>query len=68
MLMENLQKIIEGYELDVFPAFVPQKKGQFSVNGIIKVPEGQWPDTNLLEKLRSLPLNFSVNVDPEALI
>ncbi|MFA6340809.1 MAG: primosomal protein N' [Candidatus Paceibacterota bacterium] len=67
-LMENLQKHIGDYELDIFPAFIPQKKGQFSMNGVIKVPEGKWPDNGLIEVLRSLSPNFTVNVDPDSLI
>ncbi len=67
-LVENFQKIIEPNEIDIFPAFVPQTKGKFGVNGLIKVSEGEWPNKDLSEKLKSLPMNFSVNVDPESLI
>ncbi len=67
-LIEGLQKTIEPYEIDIFPAFVPQMKGKFIVNGIIKISDGKWPDKVLAERLKSLPMNFSVNVDPESLI
>ncbi len=67
-LTENLHKIVEPYEIDIFPAFIPQAKGKFSVNGVIKIPEGKWPDNMLSEKLKNLPINYSVNVDPESLI
>jgi primosomal protein N' (replication factor Y) len=66
--VEGFQKQIEPYEIDVFPAFIPQAKNKYSVNGIIKVPEREWPNTKLLEKLKALPPNFSVNVDPDSLI
>ncbi len=65
---EDLQKTIEPYEMDVFPAFIPQKKGKCGINGIIKIPGGKWPDKNISEKLKYLPMNFSVNVDPDSLL
>ena len=67
-LVENIQKIIEPYEIDVFPAFIPQSKGQYGVNGIIKVSTTKWPDKELYEKLKSLPINILINVDPDSLI
>ena len=66
--VESFQKEIEPYEIDVFPAFIPQAKNKYSVNGIIKVQHSEWPNTKLIEKLKALPLNFSVNVDPDSLI
>ncbi|MFA6227151.1 MAG: primosomal protein N' [Candidatus Paceibacterota bacterium] len=66
--VENFQKEIDPYEIDVFPAFIPQAKNRYSVNGIIKIPQGEWPNSKLIEKLKALPPNFSVNVDPDSLI
>lgn len=66
--VESFQKEIEPYEIDVFPAFIPQARNKYSVNGIIKVPERNWPNKKLSDKLRSLPPYFSVNVDPDSLI
>ncbi len=67
-LVEDLQKIIEPYEIDIFPAFIPQEKGKFGVNGIIKIKMGEWPNEELSRKLKNLAPNFSVNVDPDGLI
>ncbi len=66
--VENIQKMIEPYEIDVFPAFIPQAKGKYGVNGIIKIPQGKWPDKELYEKLKNLPMDVLVNVDPDSLI
>ncbi len=66
--VESIQKLIEPYEIDVFPAFIPQSKGKYGVNGIIKIPKEKWPDKDLHNKLRTLPPNVSVNVDPDSLI
>ncbi len=67
-LVEELHNKIDQYEIDIFPAFVPQTKGKFAVNGLMKIPEGEWPNKNITDILKSLPMNYSVNVDPESLI
>ena len=66
--VDNIQKIIEPYEIDVFPAFIPQEKGKYGVNGIIKIPQNKWPDKELSNKLKVLPMDVLVNVDPDSLI
>ncbi len=67
-MVGNIQKIIEPHEIDVFPAFIPQSKGKYGVNGIIKITGAKWPDKDLYEKLKIFPVNVLVNVDPDSLI
>jgi len=66
--MEQLQKIMTPYEVDIFPAFVPIQKGKFSMHGLIKIKRLEWVDKILLNKLNSLPPQYTVNVDPECLL
>jgi primosomal protein N' (replication factor Y) len=66
--MENLQKEMAPFEVDIFPAFIPIQKGKFSMHGLIKVKQGEWVDQELLNKLNSLSPSFTVNVDPESLL
>jgi primosomal protein N' (replication factor Y) len=66
--MEELQKQMTPYEVDIFPAFIPIQKGKFSMHGLIKVKRGEWVDKDLLHKLNSLSPQFTVNVDPESLL
>ena len=66
--MEQLQKDMEPYEVDVFPAFIPINKGKFSMHGLIKIKKGAWVDQNLLNKLNFLSPQFTINVDPESLL
>lgn len=66
--MENLQKTMAPYETDVFPAFIPGAKGKFSMHALIKVKRDEWVDENLLNKLKSLPFGYTINVDPESLL
>ncbi len=67
-LVENLHKTIEPYTIDIFPAFIPQAKGKFGINGVTKIPEGKWPDNGLSNKLKNLTINYIVNIDPDSLI
>lgn len=67
-LVENITKLIEPYTIDVFPAFIPQEKGKYGINGIIKIKGKNWPEKQLVEKLKNLPMNVLVNVDPDSLI
>lgn len=67
-IIDELQHIISPHEIDVFPAFIPQSKGKFGINGIIKIPQSKWIDNELFKKLKSLPIEVTVNVDPDSLI
>ncbi|MGB8815730.1 MAG: primosomal protein N' [Minisyncoccia bacterium] len=66
--VEHLQKELDLFEINVFPAFIPGTKGKYAVNGIIKIPKKDWPNEKVLNILKSLPPNFSVNIDPENLL
>ena len=66
--MENLQKIMTPYEAEVFPAFIPGLHGKFSMHALIKIERNQWIDKILLEKLKSLPFGYIVNVDPDSFL
>ena len=66
--VEKLQKSIEPYEIDIFPAFIPQSKGKYSVNGVVKIKKEDWPNEKLLGVFKALPQNYTVNVDPESLL
>ena len=66
--MEELQKKMTPYEVDIFPAFIPSVKGKFSMHASIKIKRNEWVDQVLLTKLNSLPPQYTVNVDPESLL
>jgi primosomal protein N' (replication factor Y) len=67
-LVEHIHKVIEPHTIDIFPAFIPQAKGKYGVNGIVKIKKNGWPEKELVEKLKNLPMNVLVNVDPDSLI
>jgi len=66
--MEQLQKDMRPYEVDVFPAFIPLTKGKFSMHGLVKIKRQDWIDNDLLQKLHQLSPQFTVNIDPESLL
>jgi primosomal protein N' len=66
--MEKLQTEMDPYEVDVFPAFIPVSKGKFNMHALIKVKRGEWIDEILLNKLKSLSPEFTINIDPESLL
>jgi primosomal protein N' len=66
--MEELQKTMTPYEVDIFPAFIPAAKGKFSMHAVIKTKRKEWVDQILLAKLNSLPPQYTINIDPESLL
>lgn len=66
--MQNLKHYLSPYEASIFPAFIENADGKFSMHALLRVEKGKWPQVDLLQKLRSLPPTYSVNVDPENLL
>ncbi len=66
--MEQLTEEFKDFEVDVFPAFVSLGKGEVGMHALIRVARKDWPSNRLLNKLSSLPSEYSVNVDPESLL
>jgi primosomal protein N' (replication factor Y) len=68
LLMADIRTNIEPYDLDVFPAFTSAIRGNSIIHGLIKADPDVWPDMELVSKLRALPPNVKVKVDPESLL
>lgn len=66
--MEDLKVKLAGFETDVFPAFIATVRGDFMMHALVKVRSGQWPNDDLLERLRALPPSYAVNVDPDTIL
>jgi primosomal protein N' len=66
--MENVKEYFKPHELSLFPAFVKNADGQFSMHGVMKIQRKKWVDEELLAKLLALPPQFTVAVDPESLL
>jgi len=66
------------YEIEIFSGFIEKLKDKFITNALIKINPKDWSlpeishngkiDEILLEKLISLPPNFTININPDNLI
>ncbi|MEQ1561198.1 MAG: hypothetical protein ABL899_00580 [Nitrospira sp.] len=66
--MDKISEILKPYELSIFDAFNPGIKGKHTMHGLISLLKGQWVDKTLLEKLRGLPPNVTIKIDPDTLL
>jgi primosomal protein N' (replication factor Y) len=66
--MGDVTNFLSPTEIDIFPAFTSTVRGKSVIHGLIKVPLHAWPDHDLIVKLRSLPPNVMVKVNPESLL
>lgn len=66
--MENLKVACAGWTLDVFPAFIATIKNEYLMHALIKLARSEWPQNELLDRLKSLPPSYAVNVDPESIL
>ncbi|MCX6718798.1 MAG: hypothetical protein NTZ38_00215 [Candidatus Taylorbacteria bacterium] len=66
--MADIQKTIEPREIDIFPAFTATVRNNHIIHGLLKIPPKEWPDLELISKLKSLPPAVAVRVDPESLL
>ncbi len=66
--MESLQKMMDPFETDIFPAFIPGTQGKYSMHGLIKIKRDEWVNQELLHKLKNLPFGYIINIDPDSLL
>jgi primosomal protein N' len=66
--MSLIQKNLEPHTVDIFPAFTHTVKGKYVLHGLMRIPSGRWPDRDLSDKLRALPHQTRVNIDPDNLL
>lgn len=66
--MEKTVEYMKPFEVSVFDAFNPGSKSKYTVHGLISLPRGKWIDKDLLNKLRGLPPQFIIRIDPITLL
>ncbi|MEX0651920.1 MAG: hypothetical protein WD509_02380 [Candidatus Paceibacterota bacterium] len=66
--MDNMEEIFKDYDLRIFSAFTPAERGKQTSHALLKIEPKTWPHPDLLEKLRSLPPQILIKVDPESLL
>lgn len=66
--MEETAEFLKPYELSIFDAWNPGRDKKYTVHGLVSLKRGDWIDKNLLQKLKMLPPNFTVKIDPNTLL
>lgn len=66
--MGRIAEFLKPYELSIFDAFNPGGKMKYTINGLVSLPHGKWVDEVLLSKLRLLPPQCVIKVDPATLL
>lgn len=66
--MAEVQRLLSPREIDVFPAFTATVRDNSIIHGLLKLPEGGWPNSDLFEILHALPPQVKVKIDPESLL
>ena len=62
--MEELMKALKEYTPTLYASYESAVRGLVTMNMLIPVPPARWPENELLQLLRSLPPDFTVDVDP----
>jgi len=64
----RLLRILDKYDTSFYNSYTRGAPRRNARNILIYLPESSWPDTDLSEKLRSLPFSVSVEVDPLSIV
>jgi primosomal protein N' len=66
--MEDARKKLVPYELISFSRFLKAPGGKFVLHGFLRITREEWPDDELLVRLRSLPPSYTIAVDPDTIL
>lgn len=66
--MSNLKTFLTDYSPIIPGNIAREPKNIFRMHMIIKLTENTWPNKDLLAKLRALPMQFTVEVNPDHLL
>ncbi len=67
-ILLRFKENLKDYDVNVYPAFAPWRKGVYTMHMLIKLGRNRWIEKNIQEKLKQLPPAFSVSVDPESIL
>ncbi len=66
--MAGIKKLLDPFEVDIFPAFTSTARGNSVIHSLMRVAAHNWPNSELIAKLKALPPSVSIRVDPESLL
>jgi len=67
-VMNEIEQTFGAYHPVTFPSFIARVKGKYRTNALLKIPQGGWPNPELIALVRSLPPEIEVRVNPESVI
>lgn len=72
---ENVHEKIKGaadmlkpYELVTFSRTLKAPGGKYSMHGFLRIERENWPNKELIERIRTLPPSYTVVVDPDSIL
>ncbi len=66
--MNGIEQLFSNYEFSLYPAFISTKKGHYSLHGLLKIKQEEWPKLEVLQKFEGLSPQFKIQVNPESLL
>ena len=66
--MQETIEFMKPFEMEVFDAWKAGGITKYSMHGLISLLKGKWVDKELLAKLRALPPQYTVRIDPVTLL
>ncbi len=66
--MEEAKKFLAPYEISLFESYHKGTETNYMVHGLIMLGADEWVDKALLSKLRALPPDFQIKIDPDSLL
>ncbi|MHB1316249.1 MAG: primosomal protein N' family DNA-binding protein [Minisyncoccota bacterium] len=66
--MEEAKKFLAPYEVSLFESFHKGTNENYTVHALIILDRRDWVDKVLLSKLRALPPDFQIKIDPDSLL
>lgn len=66
--MEEAKKFLAPYEISLFESYHKGTDTNYMVHGLIMLGADEWVDKTLLSKLRALPPDFQIKIDPDSLL
>jgi len=65
---KTIAELFNSWDPSIYRGSAPSRKGNVVMNVLIRIPTKEWPVQELLQKIRSLPPNIAVRVDPDSLL
>ncbi len=66
--MAMIKELVSPDEIDVFPVYTKETQNRYAIHGLIKMPRGYWPNSELISKLRTLERDVEIKINPENLL